>query len=299
MTPVVGVLNPGSVETSLELALTRGLADVGYFDGRNVRVENHWAKGDYDRMPSMAAELVRRNVAVIGAPTTPAALAAKNATATIPIVFAIGADPVKLGLVATLNWPGANVTGVTVLSNVVEVKKLELLHQLVPSATVVGVLVNPANPNAVLDAQSVQVAAASLGVRIVLLNAQTADQIEAAIGTLRERRGGALLVTSDAAAFNPATSQLVTLAARYALPAIYDNRAFVITGGLVSYGADFEEGRRQSGVYIGRILKGEKPAELPVQQSSKFETVLNLKVARALGIEVPTSLLLRADEVIE
>jgi putative ABC transport system substrate-binding protein len=298
--PVIGFLAAGSLETRRDIvaAFHRGLAETGYVEGRNVAIEYRWVDDQYDRFPALAADLVRRRVAVIVANSTPAALAAKAATATIPIVFQIGADPVKFGLVASINRPGGNMTGFSALTNALEAKKLELLRELVPKATTIAMLVNPTNPNADFDTKDAQAAARVLGLRLLVLNAMDQSEIEGAFATLMEQQAGALSVSADAF-LATRIDQIVAVAARHAVPAIYENRVYADAGGLMSYGPlSFEVGR-QVGVYTGRILKGDKPTDLPVQQSTKFETILNLKTAKALGLTVPTSTLLRADEVIE
>ena len=278
--------------------LEQGLAEAGYVVGRDVAVEYHWVGSEYEQLGSTAADLVRRRVAVIVTAGTDAALAAKSATATIPIVFGLGADPVKLGLVASLNRPGGNLTGVTILSNVLEAKGLQLLHELVPQATVIAALFNPSNRNAELDTPVVQAAADALGLRLLVLNARDRTGIDAAFATAVQQRAGALLVSSDNF-FAAATDQFAALEARHHIPAAFDRRGFTVAGGLMSYGADISDQQRQIGIYVGRILKGEKPADLPVVQLTKFEFVVNLKTAKALGIDVPASMQLLADEVIE
>jgi len=298
--PVIGYLSsewsdsgPGQVA-----AFHRGLGESGYIEGRNVAVEYRFAESHYDRLPALALELVRRQVAVILAIPTPAALAAKAATTTIPIVFMLGADPVKVGLVASLNRPGANVTGVSTLSNAVGAKNLELLHQLVPSAALIAMLVNPANQNAEPDAKDARAAAGVLGLPLLVLNASDPSSIEAAFVSLVQQRASALIVSSDAF-FLTARDHLVALAARHRVPAIYDSRPFPGAGGLMSYGPNWFDATRQAGVITGRILKGERPADLPVEQVTKLELVINLKTAKTLGLNVPLPLLAFADEVIE
>jgi putative tryptophan/tyrosine transport system substrate-binding protein len=300
--PVVGYLNSASLDAFRELVagFHRGLDDTGYVEGRNLAIEYRWAQNQNDRLPEFAADLVRRQVAVIVAHgSTPAALAAKAATTTIPIVFLNASDPVEIGLVASLARPGGNITGILNLGGGLIAKRLELLHELVPTATSIAVLVNPTNPRiAEATLTEGRTAARTLGVDLLVLNAGSRNEIEAAFASLVERRAGALLVAADSL-FNTQTDQVVALAARYAVPTSYEIRPYVAAGGLMSYGPDTVDSSRQLGVYTGRILKGEKPADLPVQQPTKFEMVINLKTAKALGIDVPTSILLRANAVIE
>jgi putative ABC transport system substrate-binding protein len=281
------------------VAFRQGLAEAGYVEGRTVAIEYHFlAEGQYDRLPAMAAELVRRRVAVIVAFPIPAAVAAKAATATIPIVFNVAEDPVKLGLVASLARPGGNATGVNSLIAELGAKQLGLLHELVPAAERIGLLVNPINPNAEAVTTDVTAAASAIGVQIDAVGASNSREIEAAFATLVRNRATGLLVGSDAF-FYSRRLQLATLATRHAIPAVYNLRDFTEAGGLMSYGSNVTEMRRQMGVYTGRILKGAKPADLPVVQPTKFEFVINLPTARAIGLDVPPMLLARADEVIE
>jgi putative tryptophan/tyrosine transport system substrate-binding protein len=298
--PMIAFLNGGSADASSRnvAAFRRGLGAAGYIEGQNVTVEYHWLEGQYGRLPALTRELVHRGVDVIIAETTPAALAAKTATTTIPIVFDIGADPVKFGLVQSFNRPGGNVTGVSVVTNALGAKNLELLHELVPHVVVIAMLVNPANQNAWPDAVDAQAAARKLGLRLLVLNATDQSSIEASFATLVQQQVGALLVSSDLF-FVSATNQLVALAARHRVPAIYDRREFTAVGGLMSYGPNIPDSMRQVGVYTGRILKGEKPADLPVQQPTRLELVINLKTAKALGLTIPETLLATADEVIQ
>ena len=281
-------------------AFRKGLNETGYVEGQNVTVEYHWLEGQYDRLPALVADLVRRQVAVIATPAnTLAALAAKAATATIPIVFGVAEDPVQLGLVASLARPGGNATGINFFSQEVVAKRLRLLHDLVPKAVRVAVLVNPANAStAESTLRDVQEAAPTIGLQIQILNARTIGEIDAAFASLARERPDALFVAPDGF-FTSRRVQFATLTARDKIPATYSNRDFVAAGGLMSYGTDLADMFRQVGVYTGSILKGAKPADLPVLQSTKFEFVINLQTARALGIEVPPALLAIADEVIE
>jgi putative ABC transport system substrate-binding protein len=299
--PVVGFLHPSSAEAyaSLMLAFRKGLSEVGYFEGQNLIVEYRWADDRYDRLPALAAELVDQRVSVIAtANATAAALAAKAATSTIPIVFTIGADPVQFGLVASLNRPGGNVTGVSFLSNLLVAKQLGLLQEFVPTASEFGLLVNPGNPNAESDTRHAETAAESLGRKIHVVHASTERDLGRAFAAFLERRAAAVVVVPDAL-FIGQREELATLAARHAMPTIYSNRAYADAGGLMSYGASQLDAYRQAGIYVGRILGGEKPADLPVIQPTKFEFVINLKTARALNLQVPDKLLALADEVIE
>jgi putative tryptophan/tyrosine transport system substrate-binding protein len=298
--PVVGVLStraPGA-DPHLLTALHRGLNEAGFVDGQNLRIEYRFAANQYDRLPTLAADLVDRRVALIVSMGTPAAPAAKAATATIPIVFGVGDDPVQLGLVESLARPGGNLTGVTTLSGELSSKRLEVLHELVPKATLVGVLVNPTNVNAEAVLKDLQAAARAIGPQIHLLRASTEREIEAAFTTLLELRAGGLMVGTDPF-FNSRSEQLARLAFRHAVPTVFQFREFAVAGGLMSYGGSITEGYRLVGIYVGRILKGAKPADLPVQQVTKVELLINLKTAKALGLTVPPTLLARADEVIE
>jgi putative tryptophan/tyrosine transport system substrate-binding protein len=298
--PVIGFLSSTSRDASANLlaAFRQGLNDVGFFEGQNVAIEYRWAEGRYDQLPALAAELVRRPVTVIAASAPPAVLAARAATSTLPIVFSGGIDPVKLGLVASLNRPGGNVTGVSQISTALEGKRLELLHELVPHAAVIAMLVNPTFPGTDTIINDMQVAARALGLELKVLNASSDHQFDTAIASINQLRAGALIVASDPF-FITRRDQLVTVVAQHAVPAIYQFRDFAAAGGLMSYGTNLADGYRQVGIYVGRICKREKPADLPVVQPTRFELVINLKTAKALGLEVPPMLLARADEVIE
>ena len=280
------------------VAFIEGLKDTGFIEGNNISVEWRWAEGQYNRLPSLAGELVSRGVAVIVAFDAPASFAAKAATKTIPIVFVTGADPVKTGLVDSFNRPGGNLTGLSVLISTLGPKRLELLRELLPSASTIALLVNPSNPNVAVDATETEAAANALGRRLEVLTASTEPDLEAAFTTMVKRQAGALVVMPDPL-FIARSEQLVALAARYAMPTIYPARQFTESGGLMSYGTPFLDLFQQAGTYTGRILKGAKPADLPVQQSSKLELVINLKTAKALGLTIPPTLLVRADDVIE
>jgi ABC-type uncharacterized transport system substrate-binding protein len=298
--PVIGVLDGRSADESTPLvaALRRGLNETGFVEGRNVAIEHHWAHGQYDRLPALAADLVRRQVTVIATSGNASALAAKTATATIPIVFLTGADPVQAGLVASLSRPGGNLTGVTSLGVELGPKRLELLHELVPAATTIAILVNPANRSAEIQVRDIQAAARTLGLELHILQASTEREIDAAFAALTRLRAGALVISPEAF-FNSRSEQLAALTVRHAVPAIYTYREFAAAGGLMSYGGSITDSYRQAGIYVGRILKGEKPADLPVQQSAKVELIINMKTAKALGLTVPFALLGRADEVFE
>jgi putative tryptophan/tyrosine transport system substrate-binding protein len=299
--PVVGFLNGGTAEgyAPMVAAFRQGLKEAGYVEAQNVIIEYRWAEGQYDRLPSLAAELVQQKVSVIAATTTPAALAAKAATSTVPIVFTTGGDPIKLGLVASLGRPGGNVTGSTQLSVEVGPKRLELARELFPGATTFALLVNPANPLAATVSKDLEAAADTLGMRLHVLHASTEADFEAAFATATQLRAAALVISTPDPMFGSHAAQLGALALRHRVPAIYFRREFAASGGLMSYGASITETYRLAGVYTGRILKGEKPADLPVVQSTKVELILNLKTARALGVTVPLPLSGRADEVIE
>jgi ABC-type uncharacterized transport system substrate-binding protein len=299
--PVIGFLgSPSAAEWAhLVDAFREGLKEIGYVEGQNAAIEYRWAEGHYDRLPRLADDLVRRNVAVIFAAGSPApALAAKAATATIPIVFANGADPVNFGLVASLNRPGGNITGVSFLAADLGAKRLGLIHELAPNVAVGAVLINPSNLNAESVARDARESARSLGLQFHVLNASTEQDIDNRFAGLIQQRIGVLLVSPDPF-FLDRRVRLVALAARHAVPTIYFAREFVAAGGLMSYGTSIGAAYRQAGVYTGKILKGAKPADLPVEQSTKFEFVINLTTARALSLTISESFLLRADEVIE
>jgi ABC-type uncharacterized transport system substrate-binding protein len=299
--PVIGFLGSASAGPYARMmaAFRQGLNETGYVEGRNVAIEYRWAEGQNDRLPALAADLVRRQVTVIATTGTPETLAAKAATATIPIVFQVGIEPVQVGLVASLSRPGGNLTGVTNLNVEVGPKRLELLKELVPTATLMALLVNPTSPNLTESTTKDALAAArTLGVQLHVLHASTERDIDDAFAALVQLRAGALVIGSDVF-FNSRREQLAALALRHAVPAIFQYREFAVAGGLMSYGANFTESYRQVGVYTGRVLKGEKPSDLPVHQSTKVELIINLKTAKALGITFPLTVLGRADEVIE
>ena len=297
--PVIGFLNSASADAYARFtaAFHQGLAETGFVVGQNVAIEYRWADGHYERLPALAAELVRLGVAVI-AVSGPAAPPAKAATTTIPIVFTAGYDPIELGLITSLSRPGGNLTGVSILNVELGPKRLELLHEVVPTAAIVALIINPANPNAGSQTRELQGAAAALGLKLHVLHASSDRELTAAFATLRELRAGALLIGADPF-FNSQSQLLATLAGRHAIPAIYQYREFAAAGGLMSYGGSLTDSYRQAGVYTGRILAGAKPGELPVQQSTKVELIINLKTAKALGITFPLPLIGRADEVID
>jgi len=298
--PVVGFVNAGSSDASLAAAFRKGLNEAGYVEGQNVMVEYHWLDGQFDRVPALMADLVRRRVAVIATPLgNLVAQAAKSATTTIPIVFSVGEDPVKLGLVASLARPGGNATGINFFAQEITAKRLELLHELVPKAVRIAVLINPANTaTAESTLRDIPDAARAIGLQTQILNASTSGEIEAAFASLVRDRVDALYVAGDVF-FSSRRVQFATLAASYRIPASYTGRFFVEVGGLMSYATDRTDTLRQAGAYTGRILNGARPADLPVLQSTKFEFVINLQTARALGLEVPPGVLSAADEVIE
>jgi putative ABC transport system substrate-binding protein len=299
--PAVGFLHSASAR-NYELQVNgfrEGLANAGYVEGRNVAVEYRWAENQIDRLPALAGELVRRQVAVIAACGSPAAaLAAKSATASIPIVFETGADPVQLGLVASLNHPGGNITGITNVSGELVAKRVGLLRELVPSAASIAALVNPTRPGVDTQSAQIQEAARAIGLPLHIVKAASEYDLDAAFSSLAQLKVGGLVMTADSL-FTDRGHQIIALAKRYAVPMMYEFRHFVVAGGLFSYGPDPHDSYRQTGNLVGRILKGEKPADLPVMRPSKFELVINMKTAKALGIEVPNSMQLLADEVIE
>ena len=299
--PIVGYVHSDSPQTATGLLATfrEGLSETGYVEGQNVAIEYRWAENDLSRIPELVADLVRRRVAVIATPgSSAAALAAKAATTTIPIVFSLGLDPVQLGLVESLSRPGGNITGVNSMSNELVAKRLGLLHELLPTATHLGVLVNPQNPTTESLKKDVEAAATAIGPQIEFFTASTGAEIDTAFASLVQRRADALVVHPDNLFINRRV-QLITLAARHAVPVIYALRPDAEAGGLMSYGTKLADAHRQAGVYTGRILKGAKPMDLPVVQPTKFEFVINLQTAKTIGLTVPTTLLARADEVIE
>jgi putative ABC transport system substrate-binding protein len=300
--PVVAFVQSGSSSpymTHMASAFSQGLREVGYIESQNVAIEYHWGEGHNDRLPALMAELVSRRVAAILAAGGPApGLAAMANTATTPIVFISATDPVKAGLVSSYNRPGGNVTGVSMVSSTIEAKRLEALHELVPKASAIAAIVNPNYPGVETRAQQLREAAAHLGVRLIMLNVSSAADLDAAFASLVQQGASVLLVAQDPVFVN-LQEQFVTLAARDAIPAIYSQRDYAVAGGLMSYGPDFADGFRQAGVYVGKILKGEKPTDLPVVEPTKYELIINLKTAKALGITIPPTLLARADEVIE
>jgi putative tryptophan/tyrosine transport system substrate-binding protein len=298
--PVIGFLNSTSRDLAANLvaAFRRGLSEAGYVEGRNVAIEYRFSEGQNGRLPALAADLVRRQVDTIVATTGAAALAAQGATTTIPIVFTAGGDPVQMGLVRSLNRPGGNLTGVTVFAYELAAKRLELLHELVPNATVIGMIDDPNLVGFNGQSKDLQEAARILGLQLQILKASTSHDIDMAFATLAQLRVGALFV-SNAVIFANRREQIIALAARSAIPASYDRREFTVGGGLMSYGTNFADSYRQVGVYAGRILTGEKPGDLPVMQPTRFELVINLKTAKVLGLDVPAKLLALTDEVIE
>jgi putative ABC transport system substrate-binding protein len=298
--PVIGFVNANTRQDYARplAAFLKGLSETGYVEGRNAAIEYRWADDQYGRLPEMVADLIHRQVAVIAATTTAAALAAKTANTTIPIVFETAADPVQLGLVSSLNRPGGNVTGVTQLTVGLVPKELELLHALVPTARVLALLVNPTSAVMETESRETLAAAHSLGLELHVLNASTEHDFDAAFEKVIQLRAGGLVIATDAF-FTSHSEQLAVRAARHAVPAVYKGREFAAAGGLMSYGSDVTDAYRLAGTYTGRILKGDKPADLPVQQATKIELIVNLKAAKALGIAFPLTLLGRADEVIE
>ena len=297
--PVIGFLGSVSADASRIAAFRQGLAQVGYVEGQNVVVEYRWAENQSDRLPAMVSDLVHRQVAIIAATGTPAALAAKAANTTIPVVFTTIGDPVQLDLVTSLNRPGGNVTGVTQTNVEITPKRLQLLHELLPTASLMALLVNPTNPaNAEISAKELQAAARTLGLELHVLNASTEGDFDGVFAKLVQLRAGGLVIGGDPL-FTTWTEQLAVLALRHAVPTIYQSRRFALAGGLLSYGTDFTETYRLAGIYTGRVLKGDKPADLPVQQATKVELYINLKTAKALGISIPLPLSGRANELIE
>jgi putative tryptophan/tyrosine transport system substrate-binding protein len=299
--PVIGWLNSTSLEATKAgiAAFRRGLAEVGIVDGQNAAIEFRWAEGRYDRLPALAADLVRRRVAVIATTSGLApALAAKASTTTIPIVFTVGGDPIEFGLVSSLSRPGGNLTGISILNVELAPKRLELLHELVPTATAMALLVNPTNPNAETQSKEVQAAAQTLGIELHILRASADRDLDAIFASLAQLQIGGLIIGADIF-FVSRIEQITASALRDSVPTISQYRDFAVAGGLMSYGGDNVDVARLAGVYAGRVLKGEKPADLPVQQSTKIELIINLKTAKAFGITVPITLLARADEVIE
>ena len=299
--PVIGFLHsgaPGPLAAQVA-AFNQGLNEIGYVAGQNVAIEYRWAEGHYDRLPALAADLVGRKVSVLApAGGIPPALAAKAATTTIPVVFLMGSDPLKAGVVTSINRPEGNVTGVSFLINSMGTKRLELLSQMAPRASTIGILVNPTNPDAEIEARDAQAAAQAVGRKLIVVKASSENDFEAAFAALVEQGAGAFTIGGDPF-FDSRRDQIIALAAHHRLPAIYLLRIYPAAGGLMSYGTSLSDAYRQQGVYVGRILKGEKPADLPVIQPTKFEFVLNLKTAKALGLDVPPSMLAIADDVIE
>ena len=296
--PVIGFLSGASGPGPDADGLGQGLAEGGYVLGRNLNIEYRWAKGQFDRFPALAADLTSRRVVLIATATLPAAMAAKAATPTTPVVFVIGEDPVKAGLVASLNRPGGNATGVSDFVNELVAKRLDLLQQAVPGIALVGLLVNPNNPNAEPDAEEARIAVKALGLKLLVVKATGDRELEAAFETLAQERADALAVNIDPFLFR-AHDQIISLAARHGLPAIYPVRQFVDAGGLMSYSPNRLVSWRQAGLYAARILRGEKPADLPVQWADRIELVINVKTWKAIGINIPALILARADEVIE
>jgi putative ABC transport system substrate-binding protein len=298
--PVVGFLSSSALADRARYlpAFRQGVRETGYVEGQNVVVEYRWAQDQHDILPDLAADLVRRQVTVIAAHDTPSSIVAKAATATIPIVFVTGGDPVRLGLVASLNRPGGNITGITWFNSLLSAKALGLLHELVPNAAVIGMMTNPKLPESARTLSDVEKAAQTLGRKLLVLNASVPSEVDTAFATLRQQRADALLVGADPFLASR-RQQIVALAARDTIPAMYPNREYVAAGGLMSYGNEVPDGYRRAGLCVARILKGEKPADLPVDQATRFEFVINLKAAKALGLDVPPGLSARADEVIE
>ncbi|HKE21070.1 MAG TPA: ABC transporter substrate-binding protein [Bryobacteraceae bacterium] len=297
--PVIGFLNGGSPDPNRVAAFRRGLNESGYVEGHNVTIEYHWAEGQYDRLPALARDLIRRQVTVIAATSTPAAMTAKAATTTIPIVFTTSSDPVQLGLAASLSRPGGNLTGATQLNIEVTPKRLEILHELLPTAKLFALLVNPTNPYAEILSRNVQAAASIVGLQLQILHASTEHDFDTVFASFGRLRSGGLVIGGGEAFLDSRHRQLAALALSHSVPTIYQGRDFALSGGLMSYGGSTLDSYRVAVLYAGRMLKGEKPADLPVQQVTKVELFINLKTAKALGLEVPATLLARADEVIE
>jgi putative ABC transport system substrate-binding protein len=297
--PVVGFLTGGSPDANRVAAFRQGLNETGYIEGRNLAIEYHWAEGQYDRLPALAADLVRRQVNVIAATSTPAVIAAKAATTTIPIVFVTSSDPVQLGLAASLSRPSGNLTGATTLAIEVTPKRLEILHELLPTAKLFALLVNPTNPYADILSRNVQAAARTLGLQLHILHASTEHDFDTVFATLVQLRASGLVIGGIEIFFESRRGQLAALALRHSIPTIYQSREFAVAGGLMGYGGNTMDSYRLVGLYTGRILKGEKPADLPVQQVTKVDLIINLKTAKVLGLDIPPTLLARADEVIE
>ena len=298
--PVVGFLSGRTQTADAHLVVTfhKGLKESGYIEGQNITTEYRWAEGHYNRLPELTAELVRRQVAVIMAGGVPTALAAKAATTTIPVVFVFGVDPVKLGLVASLNQPGGNITGVNWFSNIVPAKRFGLLHELVPKARTIGFLMNPGAPTAESDMRDVQAAADALGVKLLVVKAASDRELDSAFGILVQQQADAFFVDADLF-LNSRADQIIALAARHGLPGSYPLREYVEAGGLMSYGASLADAFCWAGIYSGRILQGQHPADLPIMQSTKFEFVINMKTAKSLGLDVPLGVSAAADEIIE
>jgi putative tryptophan/tyrosine transport system substrate-binding protein len=298
--PVIGFLNSAAADgyAPYIAAFRQGLKEAGYVEGQNTTIEYRWAEGHYEQLPALAADLIGRKVTVIAATSTPAAQAAKAATATVPIVFTTGGDPIKLGLVASLNRPGGNVTGISSLITELGSKRLGLLRELAPGITEIAILVNPNFQDAESQLRDAEAATRALGLQLIVLRASSEREIDAAFATMAQQGSSALLVSVDPF-FAERRDHIVALASRHAVPAMYPVREFAVAGGLMSYGTDFTDSYRQAGIYTGRIIRGEKPADLPVQRSTKFEFVINFKTAKALGLSVPNSMQLLADEVIE
>jgi ABC-type uncharacterized transport system substrate-binding protein len=299
--PVIGLLGSSSSDKSVHMthALRAGLKESGFIDGKDLAIEYRWAYDNYDSLPALIADLVKRQVAgIVTIGAEPSALAAKAATNKIPIVFVIEGDPVSIGLVDSINRPGGNVTGMSLMSSTLEAKRLELLRELVPKATKIAILVNPDYPDTDFQVGSVETAASNIGQKIYVLNARTERELSTAFMTIAEQQAGALLVVADPF-FDRSRDQIVALAARFKVPAIYESREFVVAGGLISYGASVAAAYHGAGIYIGKILKGAKPSDLPVQQPTKFELVINLKAAKTIGLEITPTLLARTDEIIE